>query len=301
MNVETSVQPATTERATAGAYLRRSARFFSGNKPLAAGLGLLLVVGLLALVGPSLVNHDHAKVGAFPARLRPSGDHLLGTQTQGRDVLTVMMLGMPNTLKIGLIAGGVGLAIGVLLGLLAGYFGGIIDNVVRALSDTLIILPGVAILVLVAVSVRSMSVELMAVIVASLAWMYPTRTIRAQVLSLRERGYVNVAKMNGMSGLAIVIQEILPNLLPYIAASFVGAVSGAMLASVGLEALGLGPQNQFTLGMEIYWSRFYGAILRQMWWWWAPPIAIIAFIFVGLLLTSMGMDQIVNVRLRKSS
>jgi peptide/nickel transport system permease protein len=155
--------------------------------------------------------------------------------------------------------------------------------------------------VLVAVSLRSMTVEMMALVVASLAWMYPTRTIRAQTLTLRERGYVQVAKLNGMTGLGIVVREILPNLLPYIAASFVGAVSGAMLATVGLEALGLGPQNEFTLGMQIYWARFYGAILRGMWWWWLPPIVIIAVVFVALLVTSIGMDQIVNSRLRRST
>lgn len=261
---------------------------------------MIATIGLFALIGPVLVNRDHARIAAFETKLKPSTEHLFGTTTQGRDVFTVLVLGTPNTIKIGIIAGLVGLAVGTFLGLVAGYFGGILDTVIRLLSDTLIIIPGIAILVLVAVNVREMSVMLMALIVASLAWMGTTRAIRAQVLSLRERAYVDVAKLNGLSGLEIVVKEILPNLLPYVAASFVGAVAGAMLASIGLEALGLGPQNSFTLGTMIYWGQFYGAVIRSMWWWWAPPIVMIVIIFASLLLTSAGMDQIVNVRLKRT-
>jgi peptide/nickel transport system permease protein len=102
-----------------------------------------------------------------------------------------------------------------------------------------------------------------------------------------------------MSGLELVIKEILPNLLPYIAAGFAMSVSGAILASIGLEAMGLGPQNEYTLGMTIYWARFYNALLRGMWWWWAPPVVLIVLIFSGLLFVATGLDQLVNVRLRR--
>jgi peptide/nickel transport system permease protein len=101
-----------------------------------------------------------------------------------------------------------------------------------------------------------------------------------------------------MNGLEIITKEIVPNLLPYLAASFVGAVSAAILASIGLEALGLGPQNEPTLGMTIYWSMYYTSILRNLWWWFAPPIIIIVMIFMGLFMISAGLDQIANPRLR---
>jgi peptide/nickel transport system permease protein len=136
-------------------------------------------------------------------------------------------------------------------------------------------------------------------IIASLAWMYPTRTIRSQVLTLRERAFVEVARLSGFNHLEIIFKELLPNLLPYLAASFVGAVSAAVLAAIGLEALGLGPQTEPTLGMTIFWSIYYGALLRGMWWWWAPPVAIIILIFIGLFLVSAGLDEIANPRLRR--
>src|SRR5690606_18666919 len=166
--------------------------------------------------------------------------------------------------------------VGVALGLIAGFVGGVVDTVIRLASDVMMTIPGIAILVLVASNVREMTVDLMAVIVASLSWMIATRTIRAQTLSLRERGYIQVARLNGTSGLKLIFVEVLPNLLPFVAASFVITVSSAMLATVGLEALGLGPQNELTLGMTIYWAQFYGAILRGIWWWWGPPIVLIS-------------------------
>lgn len=267
------------------------------NKTLFLGLSLMLMICLLAVFGPLFVDFANSRVGATIPRLPPNPEHWLGTDGQGRDMFTVMILAMPQTLRIGLTAGLISLSVGVALGLIAGFVGGWIDTVIRLASDVMMTIPGIAILVLVAANVREMTVELMAMIVATLSWMVATRTIRAQTLSLRERGYVQVARLNGTSGLKLVFVEVLPNLLPFIAASFVITVSNAMLATIGLEALGLGPQNDLTLGMTIYWAQFYGAIIRGMWWWWGPPILAIATIFVGLMLTSAGMDAFVNKRL----
>jgi peptide/nickel transport system permease protein len=269
----------------------------SRNRVLLAGVLVLAVIILVAIVGPFCVDAAQARVGATIPRLPPNGAHWLGTDGQGRDLLTVLMLAMPQTLKIGLIAGLISLSVGVALGLIAGFVGGIADTVIRIASDVMMTIPGIAILVLVASNVRVMTIGLMAVIVACLSWMVATRTIRAQTLSLRERGYVQIARLNGSSGLQLIFVEVLPNLLPFIAASFVIAVSNAMLATIGLEALGLGPQSDLTLGMTIYWAQFYGAIIRGMWWWWLPPIVAISLIFIGLMLTSAGLDTFVNKRL----
>jgi peptide/nickel transport system permease protein len=279
--------------------LRTTGGLAARDPLLAVGLALLLLVGLVAVVGPWLIDPAQARVGAAAPGQPPSAARPLGTDVQGRDVLAVLVLATPQTLKIGLIAGALGLGIGTLLGLLSGYFSGPVDGVIRTAADVLTTVPGIAVLVVVATYVRTMSVELMALIVASLAWIYPTRAIRAQTLSLRERAWVQVARLNGVGGLELVAREILPNLLPYLAASFVAAVSHAMLATIGLEALGLGPQNSFTLGMMIYWSQFYGAVLRGIWWWWVPPITLIVLVFLGLLLTSAGLDRLANARLRR--
>ena len=124
------------------------------------------------------------------------------------------------------------------------------------------------------------------------------RTIRAQVLTLRERSFVQVARLNGMGGLKILTRELLPNLMPFVAASLVGTIAAAILASIGLSALGLGPQNEASLGLTIYWAIFYGALIRQLWWWFVPPIVITVILFVGLFMLTAGLDRVANPRLR---
>ena len=270
---------------------------WSGN--LTIGLGLLLIIVLFGALGPHFVDPKNADVASALPSQPPSADDLLGTDSQGRDMLSVLVVGTPQTLRIGLIAGVVGLAVGLTLGLVSGFFGGLPDAVIRVLSDSLMTVPGIAILVIIAASVGHMTIEIMGITVAALAWMYPTRAIRAQVLTIRERPYVQVARANGESEFGVLFREVMPNLLPYVAASFVGSVSGAILASVGLEALGLGPNDQTTLGTTIYWSQQFSAILRGQWWWWAPPIVMISAIFVGLFLLSVGLDRIANPRLHQ--
>jgi peptide/nickel transport system permease protein len=267
------------------------------NPALAAGLLILGAVLLAALLGPLMVDEALARVGAVRPRQPPSARFWLGTDGQGRDMLAALLHGLPQTLKIGLLAGLISLAAGVALGLMAGFLGGAVDALVRTLADVMMTIPGIAVLVLVAANVREMTVPLMALIVAALSWMVAARTIRAQTLSLRERGWVQIARLNGVPPLGLVFVEVLPNLMPFIAASFVMSVSQAMLATVGLEALGLGPQNTLTLGTTIYWAQFYSAIVRGMWWWWATPIAALSLIFTGLMLTSIGLDGWVNKRL----
>jgi peptide/nickel transport system permease protein len=271
------------------------------NLNLVVGLFLLLSLILYSIVGTLVIDKSRANVGAFAPRLEPNWENLLGTDTQGRDVFAILTHATPKTLMIGLIAGLVGIIIGSVLGIIAGYFRGAADTIIRILTDVFITIPGIAILVVVATNLRIMSVGLIALIVASLAWRFPARSIRSQTLSLRERAYVEIARLNGVGELEIVLKEILPNLLPYIAASFVATVSASILATIGLEALGLGPQNEYTLGMMLYWAKYYGAILRGFWWWWLPPIIVIILIFVSLLFISAGMDQIVNTKLRSQA
>ena len=268
---------------------------------LFVGLALLLAMVAASLLGPLLVDPSMAAIGAAPPRRPPGLGHLLGTDTQGRDVLASLLQATPQTLRVGLLAGLIGLGLGAALGLLAGWFRGATDAVIRTACDVMMTIPALAVLVLVGSSVRTMTVDLMAVIVAGLAWMAPTRAVRAQVLSLSERPWIDVARLNGIGSLRLIVTELLPNLAPYLAASFVVAVSTAMLATIGLEALGVGPQNQLTLGMMIYWAQYSGAILRGMWWWWAPPVAVLVIIFVGLLAVSLGTDRLVNARLRSDA
>ena len=116
---------------------------------------------------------------------------------------------------------------------------------------------------------------------------------------MRERGYVEVARLSGMSGPSIIFFELMPNLLPYLAATLVSAVSAAILASIGLEVLGLGPIDAPTLGMTLYWVNFNAAMINGWWWWWTAPTVIILTVFLGLFFLTVGLDEIANPRLRQ--
>ncbi len=267
---------------------------------LLLGLLMLLFLLLVGFAGPLVVDVDNARPIKVKTNQPPSAEYPMGTDSGGRDVLAVIVVGTPQTLKMGLLAGLVGVTLGTSLGLLAGYYGGRVDMVISTATDTMLTIPPLAILLVVAASVRTMSVENMALIIALLSWMFPARTIRAQVLSLREQPYVHMARLAGLSDIRIIFEEIMPNILPLAAASFVGATSGAILAGIGLEVLGMGPQRTPTLGMTIYWAQLYSALIRGLWWWWLPPIIVLIVLFVGLFLVSAAMDEFVNPRLRKT-
>jgi peptide/nickel transport system permease protein len=272
--------------------------FFRENGLFTLGLSLLLGLLLFGLIGSLWVDPKQAEMGAAPLNQPPSWEYPLGTEGFGRNVFTLMVLGIPNTFKIGLLAGGVGVMIGVVIGLLAGYYKGVPDVIFSSLADVMLVIPALAILITVSAYVRTMTVELMAIIVGLLAWPLPARVVRAQVLSLRERLFVQVARLSGQSDGEILFVQILPNLLSYLAAAFVGSVSSGILAAVGLEVLGLGPQLVPTVGRTLYQAFSRSAMGRGMWWWWGPPVVILAIIFIGLFLMSISLDKYANPRLK---
>jgi peptide/nickel transport system permease protein len=277
-------------------------RHLKHNPKLLVGFLLLLFLLGLAVIGPVFVDVSQANPMAVAPDMAPSTKYLFGTDSQGRNLLALMIRGIPLTLRVGLQAGAIGLGIGIILGFVSGYAGGVVDTVIRSLADIMLSVPGLMVLIVIAASIKGLiSIQAISLVVASLAWMYPTRTIRSQVLTLRERPYVEMAKLNGMSSRQIIVRELLPNLLPYLGASFVGAVGSAILATIGLEALGLGPQHEPTLGMTIYWAIFYSALLRGLWWWWAAPVGVIVILFTALFLISLGLDELANPRLRRAA
>jgi peptide/nickel transport system permease protein len=276
-----------------GRYLRR-------NPTLIVGLVLLGLLLLFVVVGWLVVDPNRARpLSARPIQ-PPSWALPFGSDKQGRDLFAVMVTGTPLTLRIGLTAGFLGTFVGAVLAFVAAYYGGLVDNLIRGVVDIGLTIPGLMVLIIIAMSLRTaLTVEQMALVVASLAWLFPARTIRSQVLSIRERGYVQIARLSGMGGPEVMAKELLPNLLPYLVASLVGSVNAAILASVGLEVLGLGPIEAPTIGMTLYWVNYNAALINGWWWWWLPPIVVIATMFIGLFLVTVGLDEVANPRIRR--
>jgi peptide/nickel transport system permease protein len=276
-------------------------RYLRRNPSLWVGALMVLSLLLFSLIGYQIWDVERYRPLSARALQSPSWELPLGSDRQGRDLYAAMVVGTPMTLRIGLIAGFLGVGIGTILAFVSAYYGGVTDTIIRGIVDVGLTVPGLLVLIIVAVTVReAISVEMMALVVASLAWLWPTRTIRSQVLTMRERSWVQVARLSGMSGPEIIVKEMLPNLFPYLAAALVNSISAAVLASIGLEALGLGPMDAPTLGMTIYWVLFNAALINGWWWWWLSPIVILAVLFIGLFCVSVGLDEISNPRLRRA-
>jgi peptide/nickel transport system permease protein len=288
-----------TAESTARGRFWSSVHFWLGNWKLVVGVSLILFLLLFSLVGSFFVSFDQTMMGYASLRRPPSWEHPLGTDNLGRDILALMVYGIPASLRIGLVAGIVGTSVGTILGLSSGYIGGRVDGVIRTIADIFLTIPSLVVLVVIAAYVRATTLLLTGLVVAVFAWPGPTRGIRAQTLSMRERGFVSLARLSGLSDLEIVIKQILPNLIPYVAAGFVGSVSGSILASVGIQMLGLGPLHIPNLGMILQFA-FQGAALYQgLWWWWGSPAVALIILFIGLFLISVALDELANPRLRQ--
>src|SRR5690606_16547533 len=244
-------------------------RYFNRNRGLAIGLLILLGLVLFTVIGLLTINPKHAYPLAVATKQPPSLKYPFGTDFFGRNLLAAMVVGMWQTAVIGVIAGGLGTIIGVILGFISAYFGGWIDATIRTVCQILTPIPVLLIQVVVAGSLdkRDVTIVTMALIVVMLAWMGPTLVIRAQVLTMKERQFVSVAKLSGVSDLGIIFKEILPNLLPFIAAAFVGQVFAAVFASFYLAVLGLGPLREPLLGNLIWAAQTQGAFFNGWWWW----------------------------------
>lgn len=274
--------------------------YLARNPSLVIGILLVGSLVMFSLIGSFFVDARMARPLSAPPSQAPSAELPFGTDTQGRNLFAVLVYGTWLTVQLGLIAGAIGIVIGGSLGFVSAYFGGWTDRIINFSTDVLLTVPALLVLVIIASSFKDgMTPTMMALIIAALAWRRPTRQIRAQVLVMRKAGYVDTARISGAGPFEIIFFELVPNLMPYLVASFVTAVSAAVLASIGLEAMGLGPQNAPTLGMSIYYMMNFSAFLLKMWWWIIPPIAALIILFVGLYLINTGLDELANPRLRR--
>lgn len=270
---------------------RKASRF---NASLLFGIIVLSLIILVGVIGPLLIDQKMARVGAVKPNLPPSSENYFGTDSQGRDVFATLVMAIPSTLRTGLVAGVISVFIGLVLGLLAGFFSGRVDSTIRTFSDVLVAVPALAFMILVVARMDKPNIVLVAAVVGLLTWAGTARGIRSQVLSIRERSYTAVARANGESEIEVLFREIMPNLLPLMMASFIGAVTAGIGIVMALEVLGLGNNVIPTLGMMIFWSQRFSAVLRGMYWWWSPPIVTIALIFIGLFFLSQGLDRYIN-------
>ncbi len=226
----------------------------------------------------------------------------LGTDNFGRDVLKQLVSACGTSIRIGLVAGLVATLIGLSLGLLAGYMGGIADDLIMFVTNIFTVIPGFVLLILITNSVgqEQRGATLVAVVIGLTSWTWTARSVRSQVISLRNRDHVNLSKLSGHSMIRIVLTDILPYIASYVVMAFILQVSSGILAEAQLSLLGLGPRTTTTatLGLMMNWAMLYSAHTNGSWWAYFPVILTITLISFSLNLMNTGLDQVFNPTLR---
>jgi peptide/nickel transport system permease protein len=276
-------------------YMRR-------NKSLL--VGLIILAGLVIFTASGMLTIDPKDAYPLAAKTKqpPSLEFPFGTDFFGRNLYAAMVVGMWQTAIIGFIAGAIGTIVGTVLGFTSAYFGGWVDSTIKGICQILTPIPVFLIQIIIAGSLdkRYVTIYTMALIVVLLAWMGPTLVIRSQVLSMKERQFVSVAKLSGVSEFGIIFKEILPNLLPFLAAAFVSQVFTSLISSLGLAVLGLGPLREPLLGNLLWAAQQQSAFFNGWWWWPLIPSFFIVLILGSLALINMGLDEFANPRVRRT-
>lgn len=227
----------------------------------------------------------------------------LGTDNFGRDVLTELVKAINVSLQIGFVAGIIATLIGLTLGLLAGYIGGVVDDVIMFITNLFTVIPTLVLLILISFSIgqEQRGPYTIAVVIGFTAWYWTARSVRAQVVSLRNRDHVNLSKLSGHSIIHIILADILPYIASYVVMALILQISSGILAEAQLSILGLGPRTTEvpTLGLMMNWAMIYQAQILGKWWAYLPVIVAIALISFSMNLMNTGLDQVFNPALRE--
>ena len=284
-------------------YVKEPLIILASDKRAIFGLAILLFYILMAIIGP-LVIPLNLEPNLEERYQPPSWKHPLGTDFAGRDILAQIVHGGPDILSIAFLAGFITVIIGTAIGITAGYVGGKLDLAITTFIDIFLTIPGFPLLMVIAVWLLQSGIQINPLIIACLlsltGWAGLARSIRAQVLSIKEEAFIEAIKCLGLSRFHIIFNEILPNMMPYIAINFMLSSVSAVYSYTGLMALGLIPYKPGNWGAMIHMAQAYvGTITGAGCWYILAPSLTIIILQVGLVFLSQGIDKIFNPRLRE--
>ena len=265
------------------------------------GLGLLIVFVILAVVGPLIAPYNpSADLAASGTPQAPSAAHWLGTTQTQQDVLSQLLAGGRSTIVVSFLAGVVATIIAVVVGVAAGYLGGLADDLLSMLANIFLVMPALLLLIVIFGFLPASSNDLLiGAIIALTGWAWGARVLRAQTLSLRNRDYVESARITGESTVRIIGWEIVPNLLPIIASSFLFTVLYGVGTYTAIAYLGLvNIDPHWSWGGMLFWAQSVNAQVNGYWWWYIPPGLAVALLGTALALLNFGIDEFINPRLR---
>ena len=268
------------------------------------GLTLLLLLIGIAVFEPAINNYrlggiNPVSLGSYRRLLPSSVEHPLGTDHFGRDVLALQILGLKWSLMIGMLTGSIATLVAVIIATSAGYLGGRVDSLLNAVTNSVLVIPTLPIYLLVAQWRWELDLGFLCVLLSVFAWPVAARTLRAQILSLKKKPFIELAKVTGLNSTEIMIQEVLPNVLPYVGVGFSFSTIAAMITETTLRVVGIGPPELQSLGLLLQWalnsaatSQGYYAIVLS-------PIFFLVLIFASLNLINVGLEETFNPRLKK--
>jgi peptide/nickel transport system permease protein len=269
-----------------------------GNPKSRTGLVMVGFMVIVALIAPLISVAHPNDFNLLAVRQAPSWNHLFGTTDQGSDIFSQVVLGARRSLLLGAAAGLLATAVAAILGITAAYAGGIVDDVVNFLINVFLTIPPIPLLVVISGYLKNRGMGTMIVVLAVVLWAFEARILRGQALSLKNRDFIQAAKVAGESTWRIVFGELVPNMISRIAAAFVLVFYIALLTDAGLEFLGLGDMSKTSWGVTLYWAQVNSTVLQGEWWPFFFPGAALAFTVLGLVLVLAGIDEVSNPRLR---
>ena len=260
------------------------------------GAGLVIIFGLTAFFGPAMAPYDPWDMSFTP--ISPaSGEHLLGVNDAGQDILSELLYAIRNTVAFGLVSGGMALAIGVVIGVSAGWFGGVTDAILMRIADVLLAVPAVMVLILFAALLRPSPWSL-AGILALLIWPTVSKGVRAQTLSTKQSLHVKAAAQMGGGKWYILGRHLIPELYPLYLVGFAAKARMAMFMEASLAFLGLFDPTRKSLGIMISYALKY--YYMDIWWnWLFPPIVCLSLLIMTVTFLAISLEKVLDPRLRE--
>lgn len=257
----------------------------------------LIIFGFFIVLG--LLGHFYTPYPAaddnFRSWLAPSIKHWFGTDYDGHDVFSQFMYGTGVSLYVGAAVALIAVSLGTVVGLISGYYGGLVDNFLMRFVDILLILPTFPLLVILSTYFKP-TITSTIIVIGILSWPFMSRVIRSQILTLRQRPFVQAAVLAGLPGYKIMFTEILKFTLPLIIINAVYIFVGAIVAQAGLAFFGLGDLASINWGTMLYYAQSEDAVIYYAWWWIVPPGIAIAVLGVAANIFGNGITEVFGER-----
>ena len=282
--------------------LKKTWKQFRTNMLGMVGLTILLVFVLMALLAPLLARYDNPNSLAWadtnPRFNPPSADFLFGTDYFGRDVYSLTMYGAQAALIVGLAASAISMGLGTAIGVSAGFFGRVSDEILMRFTDFFLVIPWFPLMIVVA-TLMGQSFTNVILVIGITSWPSTARIVRAQVLTVKERAFIERSKSVGAGGLWVIRKHILPNIFPLIFANTILLIANSIFSESFLDFFGLGDPNVISWGVMLEEAYSYGAFSAFAWWNILAPGASIVVLIMGFYLVGDALDEVMNPKLRK--